>query len=130
MSETQLEETKFSEIQMHTRPYEWSKESTAMSRENMVLWFHRFTSYNSIISNKSWIFKWNQDTKQQKSFSHWTFKVILIDLTYLCQPKKRWQCRARDCNGCIYSENDQAISNIQTRTPHRSPWASHFRSRC
>ena len=32
---------------------------------------------------------------------------------------KKWRCRTRDCNGCIYTANDQGNSDIQTRTPHR-----------
>ena len=33
--------------------------------------------------------------------------------------KKRWRCRTRGCNGCIYRTNDQGNIDIQTRTPHR-----------
>ena len=33
--------------------------------------------------------------------------------------KKRWRCRTRDCNVCIYSTDDQVNSDIQTRTAHR-----------
>ncbi|KAI6655981.1 hypothetical protein LOD99_1715 [Oopsacas minuta] len=33
--------------------------------------------------------------------------------------EKRWRCRTRDCNGCMYSINDPENSDIQIRTPHR-----------
>ena len=33
--------------------------------------------------------------------------------------KKRWRCRTRDCNGSLYTNNNEENTNIDLRTPHR-----------
>ena len=42
-----------------------------------------------------------------------------FDKLVAASSKKRWRCRTRDCNWCIYSKNDVENSDVQTRTPHR-----------
>ena len=42
-----------------------------------------------------------------------------FDKLVVANLKKGWRCCTRDCNGCIYSKNEEENSDVQTRTPHR-----------
>ena len=57
------------------------------------------------------IFKWHQNTKQQKSALHFVFEgySYRFDKLVSANTKKRWRCRTRDCNGCVYGANIQEI---------------------
>ena len=33
--------------------------------------------------------------------------------------KKRWRCRTQDCDGSLYTNNDEENTNFDLRTPHR-----------
>ena len=49
-------------------------------------------------------------------FEGYTYR---FDKLVSANTKKRWRCRTRDCNGCVYSANIQENTDIQTRIPHR-----------
>ena len=61
------------------------------------------------------------------SFEGYSYR---FDKTLSNSTKKQWRCRTRDCNGFLYTANNQENSFIETKTPHREQYIPDPEGRC